>query len=87
MVTGGLVNRFSNFCVLVSCFSKFSFLQGMPTAIKECREFPADGVCTEDQLSDLMVVLEGVKGLVLRVAYSPAGTTLTFSIVNLVWDG
>lgn len=33
-----------------------------------------------------MVVLEGVKGLVLRVAYSPAGTTFTFSIAKLVWD-
>lgn len=33
-----------------------------------------------------MVVLEGVKRLVFRVACSPAGTTLTFSIAKLAWD-
>ena len=43
-----------------------------------------DEQCTnEHQLSDLKVVLKGAEGLVVRVVYSPAGTTFTFSMAEL----
>lgn len=85
MVTGDLVNRFSNFCVLVSCFSKFSFLR-VRRSPSEMLEPPMESMYYEYQLLNgyLTVVLKGVIGLVVRVAYSPAGTTLTFSIARLV---